>query len=83
MNMPRATPSSPSQPSPPDDLDEILQALQRGLGHDRVTESNVAQLIDGAARKGDRQTELLLREWRSTCGEDPDMPTLPPNLPPR
>jgi hypothetical protein len=60
---------------------EIYQALRKGLGHDRVTEANVDELIGLAKDSGDAQTELLLREWRSTCGDDPAMPTLAPQVP--
>lgn len=48
----------------------IYQALKRGEGHDRVTEDNVQQLIEMAMEYGDTQTETLLREWRSPCGDD-------------
>jgi hypothetical protein len=62
--------------------DEIYQALRVGRGHDQVTEANVEELIGIAQRNGDAQTEVLLREWRSSCGEDPAMPTLPERVPP-
>lgn len=32
---------------------------------------------------GDAQTEALLHEWRSPCGEDAQMPLLDAKLPPR
>lgn len=61
---------------------EIYQALRVGRGHDRVSESNVDELISLAQQNGDAQTEVLLREWRSLCGEDPQMPALPEQVPP-
>ena len=63
-------------------LRDILAALQRGEGHERVTDANVAPLIELAQRAGDPTLETLLREWRSPCGDDPDMPALEPKLPP-
>lgn len=56
------------------ELDAIDRDLQRGLGRERVTDANVEALIARAKRRGDAQTELLLREWRSPCGDDPDAP---------
>ena len=63
-------------------ITEIFQALKKGLGHDRVNDGNVDALIAMAAEEGDPQTELLLREWRSPCGDDPENPVLAPSNPP-
>jgi hypothetical protein len=60
---------------------EIYQALRVGRGHDRVTEANVEELIVLAKENGDAQTEVLLREWRSPCGDDPAMPAIPQKVP--
>lgn len=57
------------------DLDDILRALKTGLGRERVTDANVGALIELARERGETRIELLLREWRSPCGDDPDMPT--------
>lgn len=67
------------------ELQEIYQALKRNAGRERVTDANVAALITLAQRDGDAQLEYLLREWRSSCGEDADAPSLDQvqGLPPR
>lgn len=57
-------------------LDETYRALKRGVGRERVTDTNVDALIALAQERGDTQLEVLLREWRSPCGDDPDMPSL-------
>src|SRR5262249_41387677 len=57
-----------------DDLAEIYRALQRGVGRELVNDKNVEALIEMAMQYRDAQLELLLREWRSTCGDDPNMP---------
>lgn len=63
--------------------DEILRELRLGRGHDLVTDANVDALITLARERGEAQTEALLREWRSSCGDDPDAPTLAPKSPSR
>ncbi|HEU4458831.1 MAG TPA: hypothetical protein VFR90_06885 [Methylibium sp.] len=55
-------------------IDAVYRDLHRGLGRDRVTDDNVEALIARAREHGDAQLELLLREWRSPCGDDPDAP---------
>ena len=63
------------------DLDDVFQELQAGRGRERVTDDNVDALIERARRAKDPQLELLLREWRSPCGDDPEAPVLPPAVP--
>jgi hypothetical protein len=55
---------------------DIYRALKKNAGRERVTDANVDALIRMAASKGDIQIEYLLREWRSPCGDDPDLPDL-------
>jgi hypothetical protein len=55
---------------------DIYQALKRGMGRERVDDANVDALIEMARERGEVQLELLLREWRSPCGDDPDAPDL-------
>ena len=59
-----------------DTIGEIYRALRQGAGRERVTDDNVDALIQAAKQNNDAQTEYLLREWRSECGADPDMPDL-------
>jgi hypothetical protein len=66
-----------------DDLAVIYRALKRGEGRDAVTDSNVGALIEMAAGDGNAQLELLLREWRSPCGDDADSPKLESRVPSR
>jgi len=77
-------PSNLSEPEadPSNTLQAIFDALQKGRGREQVTDANIEGLIDMARHAGDAQLELLLREWRSACGDDPDSPTLPAELPP-
>lgn len=63
-------------------IDSIYRALERNEGREQVSDANVDALIERAERAGNAQLELLLREWRSPCGDDPDAPVLPPGLPP-
>jgi hypothetical protein len=65
-----------------DDIDDIYRALQRNAGRERVTDGNVDALIERARRDGDAQLELLLREWRSSCGEDAPPSSTVQGLPP-
>ena len=58
------------------DIDSIYRALQRGAGRELVTDGNVAELISLAESRGNSQLEYLLREWRSSCGNDPALPDL-------
>jgi hypothetical protein len=59
----------------PPSLDEIYRALRRGEGREHVNDGNVDALIDLARQRGDAVIEILLREWRSPCGDDPQMPS--------
>lgn len=63
------------QPRAAAGLDAIYRALKRGVGREQVNDTNVDSLIGLARERGDTQLEILLREWRSSCGDDPDMPT--------
>ncbi len=65
-----------------DDIESIFQALRRGSGRERVHDGNVQALIELARERQDAPLELLLREWRSPCGDDPQAPVLPPAIPP-
>jgi len=58
------------------ELRDIYQALKHNAGRERVTDDNVAALIAMAHDDGDTQLEYLLREWRSSCGDDADAPPL-------
>ncbi|WP_418319955.1 hypothetical protein [Piscinibacter sakaiensis] len=62
------------------DIDAIYRELRAGRGREHVTDDNVGALIDRARQDGDQQLELLLREWKSPCGEDAG--SLPDKLPP-
>lgn len=64
------------------DLRRIYDALVHGRGREWVDDANVGALVEMAQRKGDTQLELLLREWRSACGEDAATVNLPPAVPP-
>ena len=64
------------------DLDRIYDALSHGRGREWVDEGNVDALVAMARRAGNAQLELLLREWRSPCGEDASAVQLPPAVPP-
>lgn len=79
--------SSPrSQPAPAmkEDVLGIFRSLKRGVGREKVNDSNVDGLIALAKEHGEVQLEYLLREWRSDCGEDIDasglesLPKFPP-----
>lgn len=63
------------------DLDAVFQDLKAGRGRERVNDDNVDALVARARRARDPQLELLLREWRSPCGDDPEAPVLPPAVP--
>lgn len=64
------------------DLGRIYEALAHGRGREWVDDGNVDALVEMAQRDGNRQLELLLREWRSSCGEDAAAVQLPPAVPP-
>ena len=69
-------------PQPEQDLGRIYDALAHGRGRERVDDGNVDALVTMAQRAGNAQLELLLREWRSACGEDAAAVELPPAVPP-
>ena len=60
----------------PDPIADIYRALTHGRGRELVTDANADALIELAKQHGDVQTEYLLREWRSPCGDDGNMPDL-------
>ena len=64
MTQPAATPRSH------DDVEAIFEQLKQGVGREWVTNDNVDRLVNIAQREGHQMVELLLREWRSSCGED-------------
>lgn len=72
----RAAAGTAGAADPDAQLDEIYRALRRGVGRERVSDTNVDALITLAQERGDTQLEILLREWRAPCGDDPHMPTL-------
>ncbi|MBZ8140640.1 hypothetical protein CLD22_12105 [Rubrivivax gelatinosus] len=73
---------SSGAPEHEQDLDRIYDALMHGRGREWVDDANVGRLVEMAQRKGDTQLELLLREWRSACGEDAASVRLAPAVPP-
>lgn len=54
---------------PSEEINEIYRQLKLGVAHERVNDENVFTLIDLAVRRGDRQLEILLREWQSPCSD--------------
>jgi hypothetical protein len=66
--------SDTHEPDASAELDAIYRALKRGVAREEVNDANVDALIDLAHERGDTKLEVLLREWRSACGDDPDMP---------
>jgi hypothetical protein len=57
------------------DLDDVYRALKHGGGREQVSDSNVNSLIELARVRGDTDLEVLLREWRAPCGDDPTLPS--------
>ena len=78
--------SRTSQPGPAneEDVPGIFRSLKRGVGREKVNDSNVDSLIALTKEHGEVQLEYLLREWRSDCGENVDasgleaLPKFPP-----
>ena len=64
------------------DIGRIYDALAHGRGRQWVDDGNVDALVEMAQRAGNAQLELLLREWRSACGEDAAAVQLAPAVPP-
>ncbi|UUX95590.1 hypothetical protein [Aquabacterium sp. J223] len=50
-----------------DEIEDIYQALKRGLGHERVNDGNVQQLIARAREDGHQVVQALLTEWQASC----------------
>jgi len=55
------------------EIEDIYRALTRGLGHERVTDDNVFDLIRRAEEDGRSVLAQELREWQSPC--NPDAPS--------
>ena len=64
----------------PEELQEIYQLLKKGTGHERVNDDNVFALIDLAARYGNKQLEMQLREWQAPCSDGSE--GVPSTIPP-
>lgn len=55
------------------EIEEIYRDLTRGLGHERVDDDNVFELIRRAEADGRHVLAQELREWQSPC--NPDAPS--------
>lgn len=55
------------------EIEDIYRQLTRGLGHERVTDDNVFELIRRAEEDGRQVLAQELREWQSPC--NPDAPS--------
>ncbi len=55
------------------EIEDIYRALTRGLGHERVNDDNVFDLIRRAEEDGRNVLAQELREWQSPC--KPDAPS--------
>lgn len=55
------------------EIEDIYRQLTRGLGHERVTDDNVFELIRRAEEDGRQILAQELREWQSPC--NPDAPS--------
>ena len=75
---------SQSTPAQQEDVLGIFRSLRRGVGREKVNDSDVDSLIALAKEHGEVQLEYLLREWRSDCGENVDASSLEalPKFPP-
>jgi hypothetical protein len=79
-----SSPRSLPAPAVEEDVLGIFRSLKRGVGREKVNDSNVDALIALAKEHGEVQLEYLLREWHSDCGEDIDasglesLPKFPP-----
>jgi hypothetical protein len=51
----------------PQNLDSVYEALLAGVGHELVTEANVAALMERALADKHPVLAEELREWRSPC----------------
>lgn len=49
------------------ETEDIYQLLRKGLGHERVTDDNVAALIRRAESDGHTILATELREWQAPC----------------
>lgn len=52
------------------EIEDIYRQLTRGLGHERVTDDNVFELIRRAEEDGRQVLAQELREWQSPCNPD-------------
>lgn len=57
---------------------DIYRELRHGAGREHVTDANVDELIRLAQEHSDQTNEYLLKEWRSTCGEEAEQMELKP-----
>lgn len=53
------------------EIEDIYRALTRGLGHERVNDDNVFELIRRAEQDGRTVLAQELREWQAPCEPDP------------
>ena len=54
------------------EIEDIYRALTKGLGHERVNDDNVFELIRRAEADGHTVIAQELREWQAPC--DPGSP---------
>ena len=79
-----SSPPSQAAPAIEEDVLGVFRSLKRGVGREKVNDSNVDALVALAKEHGEVQLEYLLREWRSDCGEHIDasglesLPKFPP-----
>lgn len=52
------------------EIEDIYRALTRGLGHERVNDDNVFDLIRRAEQDGRVVLAQELREWQAPCSPD-------------
>jgi len=52
------------------EIEDIYRDLTRGLGHERVDDGNVFDLIRRAEEDGRKVLAQELREWQSPCNPD-------------
>ena len=55
------------------EIEDIYRALTKGLGHERVNDDNVFELIRRAEADGQTVIAQELREWQAPC--DPGTPS--------
>jgi hypothetical protein len=50
------------------EVEDVYRLLRKGLGHEKVTDGNVAALIRRAEQDGHPILATELREWQAPCG---------------